>query len=79
MCKTAFDIFRGTPEMRPTWLGSVTGMDRAMDLANRLAFRTPGDYFVFDPTTSEVVASVHREDAHSIPISIRAEFQQKAS
>lgn len=56
-----FDIFRGSPKTGSTWLGSIGGIDRAIDLMNRCASRILGDYFVFNRASCEIVASVHQD------------------
>ena len=53
--ETSYDVFKG-PEGNALWLGSVTGLDRAVALMNRMAESSPGDYFVFSPVSQEVVA-----------------------
>jgi hypothetical protein len=54
----SYDVFKGTPEKKPLWLGAVPGLERAKEQMNRMASRLPGDYFIFDPVTDNVVASV---------------------
>jgi hypothetical protein len=38
---TPYEIFRGDPQKPLVRLGSLTGLERAIDLAQRLAARTP--------------------------------------
>jgi hypothetical protein len=50
-----YDVFKGTPDKNPLWLGDINGLARATDLMNRMAARLPGDYFVSKAATTEVV------------------------
>lgn len=56
MDKFKYDVFKGIPKKNPLWLGSVNGLERAAELMKRMAISLPGDYFVSDAVTSEVVA-----------------------
>ena len=51
-----FDVFKGAPKRSPLWLGNVRGLQKAIDLMNGMARRLPGDYFVSDAATHEVLA-----------------------
>jgi len=55
---TPYEILRGDPQKPPVRLGSLTGLERTIDLAHRLAARTPGDYFIFHATTHELANTV---------------------
>ena len=55
---TPYEIFRADPRKGIFRLGSVTGRERAIDLSNRLAARTPGGYFVLDKTTGELMSII---------------------
>ena len=63
MDKTTYDVFKGIPgtTKNPVWLGAIAGLNRATEHMNRMAERMPGDYFVSDSRTGEVVASVEWE------------------
>lgn len=78
MDTTAYDVFKGRPENKPLWLGEVSGLQRAIDQMNRMAARLPGDYFVFNPLTNEVVAFVRQ---NAVPLRSQQEpgEKQKAS
>jgi hypothetical protein len=54
-----YDVFKQTPQKKALWLGSVNGLPRALDQMKRMAARLPGDYFISDAATHEVIASVH--------------------
>jgi hypothetical protein len=56
MDKFEYDVFSGIPEKNPLWLGSVSGLERAAELMNRMAARLPGNYFLSCAITNEVVA-----------------------
>jgi hypothetical protein len=53
-----YGIFKGIPQMRPFQLGLVSDLQRATDLMNRMYARIPGNYFIRDMVTREVVASL---------------------
>jgi hypothetical protein len=55
-----FDVFKGVPKRSPLWLGNVGGLQKAIDLMNSMAKRLPGDYFVSDAATHEVLALVQK-------------------
>lgn len=57
----SYDVFKGIPSRNPLWLGTVKGRTRALDLVNRMAVRLPGDYFVWNTMTQEIVTEVHVE------------------
>ena len=54
-----YEVFKGIPKKNPFWLGSVSGLERATELMNRMADRLPGDYFVSRAITAEVVAATY--------------------
>lgn len=62
MISVSLDIFRKDARGNPIWVGSTQDMDDARDHLNRLALALPGEYFVFDQRTRQVVASVDRSD-----------------
>jgi hypothetical protein len=53
-----FDVFKGSPKRDRLWLGNVEGLQRAIDLMNSMAGRLPGDYFMCNAATQELVALV---------------------
>ena len=57
---TMYDVFRGRPNLNGFWLGSLTGSDRAIEQMNRIAAITPGDYFVANSATGDVLASIEQ-------------------
>jgi hypothetical protein len=56
-----YDVFKGNPQKKPLWLGTVKGRTRAVDLMNGMAARLPGDYFVWNTITQELVTEIHAE------------------
>ena len=60
MDQTRYDVFKGIPgsPKKPLWIGALAGLERAIEQMNRMAERSPGDYFVSDHRTGEIVASV---------------------
>jgi hypothetical protein len=62
MTSVSLDIFRKDAQGNPIWVGTTQDMDDARDHLNRLALALPGEYFVFDQRTRQVVASVDRFD-----------------
>jgi hypothetical protein len=49
------DIFVRLPDGKPLWLDSVVGYDKAKLALERLIQSTPGDYFLFNANTGEIV------------------------
>jgi hypothetical protein len=58
----SLDIFRRDAQGNPIWVGTTQDMHDARDHLNRLALALPGEYFVFDQRTHQVVASIDRFD-----------------
>ena len=54
----AYDVFKGAPDKKPLWLGAVNGLPRALEQMKRMADRLPGDYFISDGTTHEILAVI---------------------
>jgi hypothetical protein len=52
-----YDIFRGVPDGGPIWIETVQGLDNARAKLRKLFEARPDDYFVYDSTTSNVVAT----------------------
>ena len=67
MEQTTYDVFKGIPQKNPLCLGAIVGLKRATDLMNRMASRLPGDYFVFDTTSKEVVALAQNRSVSTQP------------
>jgi hypothetical protein len=61
MMEFKYDVFKGVPKKNPLWLGSINGLERAMEQMNGMADRLPGDYFVSSATNAEVVATSRRK------------------
>jgi hypothetical protein len=49
------DIFVRLPDGKPLWVDSVVGYDKAKLALERLIQSTPGDYFLFNANTGEIV------------------------
>jgi hypothetical protein len=75
----AYDVFKGSPEKKPLWLGTVTGLQRAIDQMNRIAARMPCDYFVCSAATHEVVASLQAEGSQPIRAAQCSTTEKRAS
>jgi hypothetical protein len=58
----SLDIFRKDAQGNAIGVGTTQDMDDARYRLNRLALAFPGEYFVFDQRTHQVVASVDRFD-----------------
>jgi hypothetical protein len=58
--RVTYDVFKGKPNNTRLWLGSIAGLERATGLMNRMAASLPGDYFVVDAATGELVALTER-------------------
>jgi hypothetical protein len=58
---STYDVFKRNAQKKPLWLGAVKGRKRAIDLMNRMAARLPGDYFVWNSNTQELVTEVRAE------------------
>jgi hypothetical protein len=65
-----YDVFKGNPQKKPLWLGSVHGRTRALNLMNWMAARLPGDYFVWNTVTHELVTKARPEG----PVSVHAPY-----
>ncbi len=73
-----YEVFKGNPQKKPLWLGSVKGRTRAVDLMNRMAARLPDDYFVLDTITQELVDELHAVDLSANPSCISVENARHA-
>jgi hypothetical protein len=76
-----YGVFKGTPQMEPLRLGIVRGRQRAIELMNRMYARLPGDYFLRDIATNEVVDSLQSEPVRTsrtsvCPISVATRMEQ---
>lgn len=56
-----YGVFKGIPQLKPFQLGLVSDLTRAIDLMNRMNQRIPGDYFIRNMVTHELMVSVHAE------------------
>jgi secreted protein with Ig-like and vWFA domain len=51
------DIFLRLPDGKPLWVESVLGYEKAKLKLKKLIQSTPGDYFLFNAKTGEIVGS----------------------
>ena len=49
------DIFLRLPDGKPLWVESVLGYDKAKLKLEKLIQSTPGDYFLFNANTGEIL------------------------
>jgi hypothetical protein len=54
--KLTYDIFRKFAQDGPVWIETVQGIEKCKSRMLDLVQRNPGEYFVFDPVHSRVVA-----------------------
>jgi hypothetical protein len=57
-----FEIFSGTIEKGALWIESAIGLEMATNRMNVLAGNRPGEYFVFDGQSNQVVAKTNTND-----------------
>ena len=60
MNSAQLDIFRKDVQGNPVWLDCVKDLETARCRLNELASVIPGEYFVFDQRTRQIVASLVR-------------------
>lgn len=60
MNSAQLDIFRKDGQGNPVWLDCVRDLETARSRLNELASAIPGEYFVFDQRTHQIVASLVR-------------------
>lgn len=51
-----YDIFCGIPDQYAIWKDAVSGLGAANDRMKSLASKSPGPYFIFDPSIHRIVA-----------------------
>ena len=51
-----YDIFCGIPDQYAIWKDAVAGLGAANDRMKALAVKSPGPYFIFDPSIHRIVA-----------------------
>ena len=56
-----FDVVKGLLHGKPLCIGTVRGVQRAIELMYRMYAKIPGDYFVRQKATGKVVASIQRD------------------
>jgi hypothetical protein len=55
MTSPSLDIFREDRRGNPVWVDAVEDLERARLRVNRLTSAIPGEYFVFDQRTRQIV------------------------
>jgi hypothetical protein len=60
MTSAQLDIFRKDVRGNPVWLDCVRDLETARFRIDQLALVIPGEYFVFDQRTHQIVASLVR-------------------
>jgi hypothetical protein len=55
MASPSLDIFKEDPRGNPVWVDAVGDVENARIRLNQLASVIPGDYFVFDQRTRQIV------------------------
>lgn len=63
MNSAQLDIFRKGVQGNPVWLDCLKDLETARFRMDRLALVSPGEYFVFDQRTHQIVASLVRPTA----------------
>lgn len=60
-----YDIFMAFADGGPIWIEAVQGLENAKARLMLLHAAHSGDYFVYDPTSSKIVATVE-QSAHAL-------------
>jgi hypothetical protein len=50
-----FDIFLRLPDGKPLWVEAVDGYEKAKVHLRQLAQASPGDYFIFNSRTGQIL------------------------
>ena len=51
-----FDIFKRLPDGQPLWVRAVEGLEEAKRQLIQMALASPGDYFIYNTRSGEVIA-----------------------
>jgi hypothetical protein len=62
-----YDIFRDFPDDGPIWIEAVQGLENARARLMKLHETRSGDYFVYDPTSSKIVATAIESAPIQVP------------
>jgi hypothetical protein len=65
MSLSSFDILKKDRRGKPALLAVVADLETARFRLSQLASLMPGEYFVFDPRTHQIVAAMHNWSASS--------------
>jgi hypothetical protein len=65
MSLSSFDILRKDRRGKPVLLAVVADLETARFRLSQLASLMPGEYFVFDPRTHQVVAAMEESPRHA--------------
>jgi hypothetical protein len=52
----SFDIFKKLPDGQPLWVQAVEGLEEAKRQLTQMALASPGDYFIYNTRSGEVIA-----------------------
>jgi hypothetical protein len=55
MVEAKLDIFKKLPDGQPIWIKAVNGFNEAKLQLTQLAASSPGDYFIFNTRTGQVI------------------------
>ena len=50
-----FDIFLRLPDGKPLWVEAVDGFEKAKRQVEKLVEAAPGDYFIFNSRTGQIL------------------------
>lgn len=53
-----YEIFRYSPGVGPIWIGSVEGLEEAIEQTKYLARTNPGDYSLYDMFLSKIIFQI---------------------
>ena len=62
-----YDIFREFAESGPIWIEAVHGLENAKARLTTLLEAHPGNYFIYDPLASKVIASAVKSAQTQMP------------
>ena len=65
MSLSSFDILRKDRRGKPVLLAVVADLETARFRLSQLASLMPGEYFVFDPRTQQIVAAMEQSPRHA--------------
>jgi len=72
----SYDIFRELAETGPIWIETVQGLDNAKARVTELLEARPGNYFIYDPLASKVIASAFKSAQMLESVALAGRSQQ---